>query len=211
MKKIIITLAITLGLWSFPALAGEGPEVFLSSLIASDFAGDCEPRFDKIHYTDGIMFLGDCDCKERREIFDTDASPLFIISSWQIVKTKMESKNKALITVRYRVIAKAKRITVERENDVRRIIPYDPPRDEEITYRVWRRKGQWMWVDPPEMPRVGYEAVRNSIRKRIEHYEDDLLKEYPDRDDWRRQLAFYKTELAALEALRPIIEADAGR
>jgi hypothetical protein len=122
----------------------------------------------------------------------------------------MESKNKALITVRYRVIARAERITVERENDTRRIIPYNPPRDEEITYKVWRRKGQWMWVDPPEMPRVGYEAVRKAVENEVIDYERRIAK--GDEDGfWRRSLRPYKAELAALEALRPIIEADAKR
>jgi hypothetical protein len=210
MKKIIAILAITFGLWSFPAFAEERPEAFLSRLITSDFNGDCEPRFDKIHYTDGIMFLGDCDCKERREIFDTDASPLFIVSRWQVVGTKMKSKNKALITVRYRVIAKAERISVERENDVRQIIPYNPPHDEEITHNVWRRKGKWMWVDPPEMPRVGHEAVLKAMERKIADYEK-LIARRGDNGLWGRNLQIYKTELSALEALRPIIEADAGR
>jgi hypothetical protein len=224
MKLLVKTCLLILGLWSFPTLAEERPEAFLSELLTTDFVGEYLPRRDKIIYTDGVYMLGDGCCSEPRENFEARFSSLFIITNWQIVKTKMESKHKALVTVRYRVIAKAERISVERENDVRRITPYDPPRNEELTYQVWRCKGQWkwvdreemhcdgqwMWVDPPEMPRVGYEAVRNAVEEDTIKLRKDVAN-HPDHVLWPKLLPLNEAELAALEALRPIIEADAKR
>jgi hypothetical protein len=226
MQSVIKVCLLILGLWTFPSLAEERPEAFLSRLITSDFNGDCDPRFDKIYYTTELEIENSCECSGlRREVYHPHFNSLFIITNWQIVKTKMESKSKALVTVRYRVIAKAERISVERENDVRQITPYDPPRDEELTYQVWRCKGQWkwvdreempcdgqwMWVDPPEMPRVGYEAVRKAVEGKYRRLEDDLLKEEPENTFWQKIRDIYKAELSALEALRPIIKADAKR
>jgi hypothetical protein len=211
MQNIIKTCLLILGLWSFPSLAEERPEAFLSKLLLSDFEGRYDFRFDKIYYTTELEIESSCECSGlRREVYHPHFNSLFIITGWQIVKTKMESKSKALVTVRYRVIAKAERISVERENDVRQIIPYNPPRDEELTYQVWRRKGQWMWVDPPEMPRVGYEAVRKAVEEEIADY-GKLIAAHGDNGLWGRNREIFRTELSALEALRPIIEADAKR
>jgi hypothetical protein len=70
------------------------------------------------------------------------------------------------VKVRYTVIARA-----EGNNIHRKIIPLPAPREEELAYRVWKRKGEWFWVDPPELrpPRpVDLAAIAPPAR----HYAD---------------------------------------
>jgi hypothetical protein len=89
MQNIIKTCLFILGLWSFPSLAEERPEAFLSGLLTTDFVGEYLPRRDKVIYTDGKYMLGDDCCEEPRENFEARFSSLFIITNWQIVNTKI--------------------------------------------------------------------------------------------------------------------------
>ena len=100
--------------------------------------------------------------------------------------------------VQYTVIA-----VTEGENERRKIVSLPAPREEEVTYKVWKRKGQWFWVDPPEVPYVGYEGARMALKRHIAHFEE-LIAEKVDNPLVERHLPFYRQQLAALEALRPM-------
>lgn len=203
MKRTLFSLLALLFLWPVSLRAADGPEEFLSRLLDTDFAGDCVPRHDNVLYTDGKGdSVGDCGCAEPRSNFYPEYDPLIIITRWRVVGTRMETPAKALITVRYRLIASA-----EGRNEDRKIVPLSEPRDEDVTYRVWRRKGQWRWVDPPSIVRVGYEGVRTAVAKAVGHLAE-LLEERPDRDDWRQILGLYRAELAALVVLEPLAAAN---
>ena len=112
-------------------------------------------------------------------------------------------RTKALVTVRARVIAVA-----QGQNEERKIVPLAKPKDEDTVYRVWRRKGRWLWVDPPPTLRVGYQAVRQAVAKQVDELKDLTATRHPN-DLWLRLLPLYQAESAALEALRPIAEANA--
>ena len=205
MTRAFLPLIALLFLWPVPLRAADGPEEFLSKLLASDFAGDMEPRHDHVLYRDGRYIHEACvheECAERRENFYPATDPLIIVTQWRVVGTRMDSPTKALITVRYRLIA-----TAEGRNWDRKIVPMVEPRDEDVIYRVWRHKGQWLWVDPPPIARVGYEGVRAAVAEEIAEQER-LLKGDPNRDDWRQILGLYRDELAALDALEPLASAN---
>lgn len=176
----------------------EKPDEFFSHLVAADIAGAFVHRYGHVLYTDGKQDVGDCGCSMPREAFFADGDPLIIVTRWQVVATRMQSPTKALVTVRYRTIA-----TAEGQEDQRKIVPV-PPRDEDVTYRLRQRKGRWVWVDPPPRARVGYQAVRDAVAKKADEFSDLLIKTDPSREDWRRALAGYRDELAALDALDPV-------
>ncbi|MEO5335992.1 MAG: hypothetical protein H7841_03715 [Magnetospirillum sp. WYHS-4] len=186
---------------SVPLLAADGPAEFLSVILASDFAGDGEARIARCHFTDGRIIAEGCvnrDCAERRESYLAETDPLVIVSRWEIVGTSWEAKAKALVKVRYTVIG-----TAEGNNIHRKIVPLAAPREDEVTYKVWKRKGRWVWVDPPEVLHVGYEGVRTALQAKIDRLETGLVRT-PDNELWQRNLPLYREQLAALEALRPL-------
>jgi hypothetical protein len=198
MRTLLLAILLLL---PAPLYAADGPGEFLAGLLASDFEGDCIPRHDNVLYTDGVYFLGNCDCGESRSNFNPDSSPLVIVSRWQVAGTRMVSRNQAFVTVRFRVLATAKG-----QNEARKIKAHFPPRDESVTFRVWRRKGRWMWVDPPVMPRVGFEAVHRAVSAwKNELEEVQRLDPHPNT---AALIAAYIPQLAAIEALRPAYEAD---
>ena len=201
MKFLLAIVLAALVLRPASAQTDTGPEDFLAPLIAGDFSGDPEARFDRSFYPDGRTVALGCvnrDCGERREVFDSRTDPLIIVTRWEIVGTAWETKAKALVKVRYTVIG-----TAEGNNIHRKITPLPAPREDEATYKVWKRKGQWFWVDPPEVPHVGYEGVRTALKKHIAHFEE-LIAEKVDNPLVERHLPFYRQQLAALEALRPM-------
>jgi hypothetical protein len=184
-------------------LAADGPTEFLARLLASDFNGDHDLRRDNILYTDGVYHSGDCDCAEPRSNFYPQEEPLTIVSSWRVIGLRMETRNKALVKVRFRTLA-----TAQDYGEDRRIEAYPAPRDDDVTFRVWRRKGRWLWVDPPGRPWVGLDAVERTTEK----WKTDLENVYKiasaERDDLPRAIELYKAQLIALKALRPAYEAD---
>ena len=201
MKPLVILLSLLALLWPAAVGASGGPEEFLSAILSSDFQGDTRARLGKCHYTDGRFVAAECvrgDCAERREAFHPITDPLIVVSHWAIRKHVPEEPDKATFTARYTVIA-----TTQGENEKRRIVPLAAPREEEATYKVWKRKGRWVWVDPPEVPYVGYEGVRTALTREIAEDERLLLK-HGENELWRRALLSYRQQLAALEALRPL-------
>jgi len=192
-------------LWSTPLLAADRPEVFLSGILAHDFDGHHEYRFYHVYYPDGRYIAAGCvnqDCGEARETFYADSDPLIIIARWQVVDVRMESRTKAVVTVRSRVIA-----TAEGQNEKRRIIPLAEPRDEDVAYRVWKRKGQWKWVEPPPIPRVGFWAVRKAVADEVDELKG-LIAERGRKNGWDHLLLLYQAELGDVDALTPVAEAN---
>ena len=202
MIKLVGVAFFALLLAPLPAAAAGGAADFLARLLATDFDGDCIPRHDNVFYTDGKAEVGDCGCSEPRENFAADQSALIIISRWRVVATRMETRTKAVVTVESRVIA-----TAEGQSEKRKIVPLPQPRDEVVEYRVWRRRGRWLWVDPPELPRVGLEAVRQAVAKDIQERDEVLAKHGPN-GLWENLQPHYRAELADLDALRPVAEAN---
>ena len=200
MRSLVIALLAFGLLRSVPLLAADGPAEFLSVILASDFAGDGEARIARCHFTDGRIIAEGCvnrDCAERRESYLAETDPLVIVSRWEIGGTSWEAKAKALVKVRYTVIG-----TAEGNNIHRRIVPLAAPREDEATYKVWKRKGQWVWVDPPEVPYVGYEGAVAALAREISEHER-LLAKRGGNELWHRALLSYRRQLADLEALRP--------
>ena len=180
-------LLAIIAVWPGPILAADWPEAFLSTILAHDFDGDPEPRFDHVFYPDGRYIADGCvheECGERREIFYAGDGPLRIIAHWRVIDVRMESKTRAVVTVRDRVIA-----TVKGHNWERRIVPLPEPQDEDMIYRVWKRKSGWKWVEPPPIPRVGFWAVRKVVADNISR-ESELIAEFgpgDGREDIRSQ------------------------
>ncbi len=203
MRRWLFIVAALLALLPVPSFAADGPEAFLSALLTTNFEGDCIPLHGHVLYSDGRSFFPiDCDCgPEPRENFFPNNDLLIVVTSWRITDVHMETRTKALITARYHVIA-----TAEREGDQRKIVPSSTSHEEDVTYKVWLRKGRWFWVDPPELPRVGYYAVRDAVAKEVSDRRGILAKHTgPEQDFHRRALAHYEAELAALDALRPMV------
>jgi len=201
-----LALAIVL-LWSHPLFAAEGPEAFLSNILTHDFDGDDAARIGHVFYPDGRYIAAECvneDCGERREVFYPDADPTIIIARWRVIDVRMESKTKAVVTVRNRVVA-----TAEGQNEKRKILPLPEPRDEEVSYRVWKRKGGWKWVEPPQVARVGFKAVRGAVAAEVENLKE-LIAERGPKNGWDHLLQLYQAELADLDALAPLAEANAA-
>lgn len=182
-----------------PKLA-EKPDEFLSNILATDFAGRSTPRRHNVFYTDGKIMVGaeegGCDCGgEPRENFYPDGAPLIVVSRWQVIATRMENPAKARVTVRYQVLA-----TAQGQSSDRKILPLPAPRDEEVTYRVWRRHGKWLWVDPPDLPYVGYDAVLAAVRDETASLTEDVQK-FPNIRELPERARLYQEQLTTLEAL----------
>lgn len=210
MTRLIVVLAMLMCFRPATLRADDGPEALLSQILASDFSDDPQSRYGHVFYRDGRSIAAGCvneECAERRETFDGADDPLVIITRWQIVDVRMEKPTKALVTVRSRVIA-----TADGQNEKRKIVPLAEPRDEEMVYQVWKRKGHWLWVDPPILPRVGYTAVRRAVAERqVDELKDLIAARGPGPNGgWERLLPLYQAELAALDALRPVAEANSA-
>ena len=75
-----------------------------------------------------------------------------------------------------------------------------------MVYKVWRRKGRWLWVDPPPVPRIGFWAVRDADAQETARLRESMaLNSGEVLELKRRSLAFLEAELAALDALRPMV------
>jgi len=201
--KVLTILSLVI--FPFPSLATERPETFLSRLLASDFDGEIFPRHGNVLYTDDKgAWVGECGCQEPRENFYPGNDPTIIIARWRVIDVRMESKTKAVVTVRNRVVA-----TAEGQNEKRKILPLPEPRDEEVSYRVWKRKGGWKWVEPPQVARVGFKAVRGAVAAEVENLKE-LIAKYGAINGWDELLPLYQAELADLDALAPLAEANAA-
>ncbi len=202
MRRLLSFFSILLALLPVPSIAADGPEAFLSALLTSDFAGDSFPRHDNVLYTDDKgPTLGDCDCSEPRENFYPMDEPVVLVTAWRITGVDMQTRTKALVTVRYRVVAS---IEGWADKHNRKVIP--SPHEEDMVYKVWRRKGRWLWVDPPPVPRIGFWAVRDADAQETARLRESMaLNSGEVLELKRRSLAFLEAELAALDALRPMV------
>jgi hypothetical protein len=188
--RLLLVLAL---LAPAPLHAAEGPAEALARLLASDFDGDSGPRHGNVVHSGGPEPAG-CGCREQRENFNAESGPLVIASGWQVVASRLESRGKARVTVRFRTMAVA-----EGRYDERRIDTH-APRDEEVSYRLWRRQGRWLWVDPPKVPHVGPEAALRALSAWMDEQEG---RKAVYGDDWPAVAARYQAQRTALEALLP--------
>ena len=192
--RLFITLLLMF--WIMPLRAEDDPATFLSGMLNADFTYDLPYRWGKIYYQDDLgNVVGDCDCSEPRENFSLTWDPYIIVKDWRIKDVLMVTPDKALITVHFTVLG----WTLYQAESLD-INPSLPPKDNTVEYRIWRINGKWQLVDPPQ-PRVGLAPIVSEIDWRIDHGKKSVA-EYPDREDFVKNLEKLKRLKAALDQIQ---------
>ena len=213
---LLPSLILALFLFSLPALADDVPAVaFLKEIIGREFDGDYMARIDKVYYTDGKSpEVGSCGCSMPRESWDLDVDNLSVVSSWHVVGTKNISSTRKIVTMRFHVLATTHKQPYDSTNayfgGFRLVnLPFRP-HDEIVSYKVWKRNGQWKLADPP-LPRVAADPIIAAFRNKLPKA-PCAIEQPPKSDDSAKILTcetltnFWQSQIFILEyaKIRPL-------
>ena len=160
----------------------------LEAVLSDEFLGAEGAWAGRAIYTDPHQeFVGDCNCRFPRGLFDLASSPMLIVEKWYIDHPASPAGGGDLsFQVTFLVVARtsgegsASWVTPEG----RTIVPLKKPALETEKYVLREDNGAWKVLDP-KLPHVGLAAEREAIDNDISKYEH-VLKDLPGGADPRR-------------------------
>lgn len=163
----------------------------------SDFDGVSDIRFDIAKFSSQReKEERKYDSKLKGTVIYWDASPLFVVSSYEILDVEVNNKV-ALAVVKYKRLAK----TIGYGTVERKLVP-DYKDEDIVKLHLSYTKNKWVIIDPP-LPRISKKALIQFYESDFRNYGEKWL-ERSDITDIQKKT--YLHEVKTLELLRGLVE-----